>query len=333
MPELNGAKLQLYVAKAPLVEEDRGVAILSNGNLHEVTLGTARGKQMAQYILGEIDVPALAQPHKGVAAYDMSRSGQLNPEKEIVLAVYAEISRYVEALRQELVDKENIRKREQEAERLQTQADEIARLINQDYVESSKRFRRAQTVAGGADDLRTAVRMAESGEELFLPGGDDPANLVPDDEIVDSNTDRPIGPDPREPEPMVEPASPEQAETTGHEQPATASKKHPSGGFKVQYRQNGPESHRAFYEKETRVIYINLDHPQVVAAKGDAETEEPTFRRLSYEIAFTEYAVGLANEYADNGYYSDFGDPLFDIRDRIDGLARRASEVFRASAF
>ncbi|MDQ3246042.1 MAG: hypothetical protein M3Q52_03955, partial [Pseudomonadota bacterium] len=112
-------------------------------------------------------------------------------------------------------------------------------------------------------------------------------------------------------------------------QPATPSKRHPSGGFKVQFRSNGSESPRAFYEKETRIIYINLDHPQVIAAKGDGETEDPTFKRLSYEIAFTEYAIGLAKDYADNHYYSDFDEPLFDIRDRIDRLARRASEVFR----
>ena len=331
LPELDGAVLTLNVAKGPLVEEDRGVAILSNGNLHEITLGTARGKSMAQYIFGEIDVPALSAPHNGVSAYDMSRSGQLNPENELVLGLYAEISRHVEALRQELVERENVRKRAEEAEKLQSQADEIARFINQDYLESSKRFRREQTDAGRGDDLRKAIRETKIGDELFVPGGDEPASAVVDDLIIDSDTERPTGPEPREPEPAVEPASFDDAETTGHTQPATASKRHPSGGFKVQYRENGSESPRAFYEKETRIIYINLDHPQVLAAKGDGETDEPTFRRLSYEIAFTEYAIGLAKDYADNQYYSDFDEPLFDIRDRIDRLARRASEAFRAS--
>jgi hypothetical protein len=330
--ELNGAVLTLHVAKAPLVEEDRGVAILSNGNLHEITLGTASGKSMSQYIFGEIDIPALAAPHKGVAAYDMSRSGQLNPENELVLGLYAEISRHVETLRQELVERENIRKRAEEAEKLQSQADEIARLINQDYLESSKRFRREQADAGHGDDLRKAIRATEIGDDLFVPGGDEPAIHVVEDLILDADTDRPVGPDPREPEPAVEPAAIEEAETTGHSQPAAPSKRHPSGGFKVQYRENGSESPRAFYEKETRIIYINLDHPQVVAAKGDGDTEEPTFKRLSYEIAFTEYAIGLAKDYADNHYYSDFDEPLFDIRDRIDRLARRASGVFSVVA-
>jgi hypothetical protein len=65
----------------------------------------------------------------------------------------------------------------------------------------------------------------------------------------------------------------------------------------------------------------------------DWEEAEQTFKRLRYEIAFTEYAIGLAKEYADNQYYSDFDEPLFDIRDRIDRLARRASDVLKVTAF
>lgn len=327
--ELAGCKLTLHVSKAPLVEEDRGVAILSNDTLHEVTLGTARGKPMSQYIFGEVDVPALATPHKGVAAFDMSRSGQLNPENEIVLALYAEISRHIEALRQELVQQENTRKRAEEAEKLQGQADEIARFINEDYVEARKKIRRAQALAGRGDDLRTAAHIQEIGDDLFLPGGNEPARFSSEEVILNTDTDRPVGPPPREPQPTVERAADDEAETTGHSQPTTPSKRHPSGGFKVQYRENGSESPRAFYERDSRIIYVNLDHPQVVAAKGEAEIDEPTFKRLSYEIAFTEYAIGLAQEYADNYQFSDFDEPLFEIRDRIDRLARRASVIFR----
>jgi hypothetical protein len=327
---LGSSELTLHVSKAPLLEDDRGVAILSNGTLHETTLGTARGKPMSQYIFGEIDVAALSSPHKGIAAYDMSRSGQLNPENEMVLFLQAEISRYVEVLRQELVEQENARRRAEESEKLQSQADEIARLINEDFLETSKRFRRARAEVLAGEDMRLAQRIADLGEPSFLPDGDEPAIFGADQIIIDSNSERLIGPDPREPEVRVEPSPLEEAETTGHSESTKPSKKHPSGGgFKVRYRENGMEAPRAFYEAETRTIYINLDHPQVLAAKADGDTEDPTFRRLSYEIAFTEYAIGFAQEYADNKYYSDFDEPLFDIRDRIDKLARRASDVFR----
>ncbi|HEY0625717.1 MAG TPA: ATP-binding protein [Allosphingosinicella sp.] len=328
---LEGCELVLHVSKAPLLEEDRGVAILANGTLHETTLGTAKGKPMSQYIFGELEVPALAQPYKGVAAFDMSRSGQLNPENEIVLATYAGISRHVEALRQRLVESEKQRKSAEEAEKLQAQADEIARLINQDYADYSKRFRPVPTGGSGATDLRPSSKSHGEGEEVFLPEGEEPAVEVNEDIVPIEPQDNTIGPEPREPTPKVEPADPEAADTTGHTERRAPSKRHPTGGFTVQFRENGSEAARAFYERETRTIFINLDHPQVQAAKGDAEVDEPNFKRLSYEIAFTEYAIGFAQENATNNYYTDFYEPLFDMRDRIDSLARKAANVFRSS--
>lgn len=327
---LQGSQLILHVSKAPLLEDDRGVAILANGTLHETTLGTAKGKPMSQYIFGEIDVPALATPYKGVAAFDMSRSGQLNPENEVVLATYAIVSRHVEALRQKLVETERKRKTQEEAAKLQKQADDIARLINQDYADYRSRFKPVKSQGAGAADLRHGLKDAEDGRDVLLQGGDQPALQLENDVIVARpNEGTPPQPVPREPLPLVDPAEPETADTTGRTEKKAPSKQHPSGGFSVQFRENGSEAPRAFYERETRTIFINLDHPQVKAAKGDEDVEEPTFKRLSYEIAFTEYAIGFAQENANNNYYSDFYEPLFDMRDRIDSLARKAANIFR----
>jgi len=39
---------------------------------------------------------------------------------------------------------------------------------------------------------------------------------------------------------------------------------------------------------------VNLDHPQVAAAaKGEDGSRSKEFRKLAYEIAFTEYAVAV----------------------------------------
>ena len=58
----------------------------------------------------------------------------------------------------------------------------------------------------------------------------------------------------------------------------------------------GLEADRAMYREDERKIYINLDHPQLVSAKGSSSTEDPTFRRLAYEVAFTEYAIAISYE-------------------------------------
>ena len=83
-------------------------------------------------------------------------------------------------------------------------------------------------------------------------------------------------------------------------------------------------------ERESRTIYINLDHPQLQAAGGGRATpiHDGNFRRLSFEVAFTEYAIGFAQENAAAGYYLDFQDPLIDMRERIDSLSRRAAHLF-----
>src|SRR5207253_11364899 len=70
-----------------------------------------------------------------------------------------------------------------------------------------------------------------------------------------------------------------------------AARRRPRGGFSVKFRNLGEDQDRSRYDMERKTIYINLDHPAVAAALGSGGVEETTFRRLSYEIAFTEYAI------------------------------------------
>ena len=73
---------------------------------------------------------------------------------------------------------------------------------------------------------------------------------------------------------------------------------------------------------------MNLDHPQVAAAKQGRSAEDPTFRRLVYEVAFAEYAVALASELASNNEYLDASDPIVDIRECLNRLARKAAILY-----
>jgi hypothetical protein len=91
----------------------------------------------------------------------------------------------------------------------------------------------------------------------------------------------------------------------------------------------GEDSHRAHYARDERVIYVNLDHPQFVAARQAIETvEDVVFRRLAYEVAFAEYAVALASELAARDEYLDPSDPIVDIRDTLNRLARKAARLY-----
>ena len=76
------------------------------------------------------------------------------------------------------------------------------------------------------------------------------------------------------------------------------------------------------------MIVINLDHPQLVsAASGPDGMEGREFKQLSREIAFVEYAIVLPYELAQQYDYYDVEDALFEIRETINRVTRRAATV------
>jgi hypothetical protein len=86
---------------------------------------------------------------------------------------------------------------------------------------------------------------------------------------------------------------------------------------------------RAKYERNERTIWVNLEHPQIAAAKSIGE--DVAFRRLSYEVAFSEYAIALASELADGDWYQDVTDPIVDIRATINRISRAAAHLYAKS--
>jgi hypothetical protein len=52
------------------------------------------------------------------------------------------------------------------------------------------------------------------------------------------------------------------------------------------------------------------------------------FRRLAYEVAFSEYAIALASELVNHGEYIDPSDPIVDIRETLNRVARQAAALY-----
>ena len=97
----------------------------------------------------------------------------------------------------------------------------------------------------------------------------------------------------------------------------------------MDFRPMGPEEARAKYESNERTIIVNLEHPQITAALSVGGIEDPAFRRLAYEVAFSEYAIGLAVELARSGYFIDMRQPITEIRDTMNRLATKAAALYR----
>src|SRR5579871_2267530 len=93
---LGDVELTIKIAKAPLDQEWQGIAILSNGVWHMTTLAGCDGRNLANYIFGEFDVPRISQDKSAISPFDMGRNMQLNPKNETVAQILAFVGSHIE---------------------------------------------------------------------------------------------------------------------------------------------------------------------------------------------------------------------------------------------
>jgi len=323
---LGDAELVLKVSKAPVDEDLRGVAIFSNGVWHETTLAGAEGREMSNYIIGEIDVPRLDDDNSPISPFDLSRSMRLNPSNELVQAIYAFIGGSVEQVRRELVDRERERRQSEEAKHLAGQAADIARFLNEDFDSFRDKISKVKVKAAGLVDLADAPTPGNSMVGL-VDGSEVPSVLTAPmgglGAVGDGGGD---GDTPRDLAPELK--AEDGGKLTGKNAPQSQRSIGKRGGFRVEFKAMGSEEDRAIYQAEERTIYINTDHPQLSAAKGAGSITDPTFRRLAYEVAFTEYAIAISSELGKRGEYSDWTDPIYEVRETVNRLARKGARLY-----
>lgn len=321
-------ELTIKAAKAPLEEDQRGVSIYANGVWYETTLAGSENKEMAQYIFGEIDVPRLDEDTSHPAPFDMSRSMRLNASNQLVQMIYAFIGQKVEQVRRDLSEIERKRKASEEAQKLDKQAQEIALVINEDFNDYRQRVAKAKARAGIGADAGISAASGERGDDVTW-GDETPAEIIASTGAPghQGGEGSPQSDEPRLMNPVVEAGAPD-APSLGKAAGSTGDKARPRGGFAVKFANIGPDEFRAKYQRDERTIYVNLDHPQLVAARALGSMEEPTFRRLSYEVAFAEYAIALSTELAARDEYIDPSDPIVDIRETLNRVARKGAALY-----
>jgi hypothetical protein len=330
--KLGPCTLTLSVAARPLSDNERGVSIFSNGVWHETTLAGAAEKEMSNYIFGEIDIPKLDKDKSPVAPFDMSRSMQLNPANEVVQAAFAFINIHFEKLRKELAAEEKTRRASEEAKQLARQADEIAKLINDDFSEFRTLVTKVRAKARGAVDLGESEPTGTTADDDFIFGNQEPAETIrPTGEPGATGDGGANGDQPRNLNPEVAPGGqndPKKGKTVGGKE---GGRRKPQGGFSIHFRPVGAERDRAEYQADGRQILINLDHPQFKAALGSGDVHDPVFLRLAYEVAFSEYALALAFELDSRGHFAEINDALYEVRTTLNRVARRAATLYEAS--
>ena len=337
---LGDIKLTVKAAAAPLEEIHRGIQVtIGADNLVAVETAGVDTKEYGKYLFGLIDCPELDNPkYDPVAAYTNDRSMKLNPAHPVVQALIPFIGASLEQVRQELVEVGRQAKANADRRRLKETTDKIEEILNADL----KDFRERVEGLGNNVRRRTPLEGQAGGSEadptdkVVDPAGDEKGR---EDGVGGENVDHPVpnpDPTPRPPappgpdDPGGENASPAGAtDPEGDKKVAPAGTGHPRlrGGLTIDYDHYGADYDRYRWAQEERKIIINLDHPVVKLAK-DLPDDEATYRRLIWEIAFTAYAVALADLQFERDPARDSSDATYEIREALRRVWANAGALY-----
>lgn len=325
---LGAVELVIHVARVPLDVGYRGVAVTAGpGNLVALETAAIDAKEFGNYLFGEIDVPALEVPSDDgtVTAYDSSRSLRLNYSHPVAGALLAFVGSSLDAVRLQLVEKHRAARREEETRRLSEAGREIAELLNQDLDDVAQRLNEMRDLQVRSGAIAKAGGGGEDSED-FSEGGSIPGILDRTEPrartAVPTVTSGVEDPGQRRGQPDEEGADDIQPLEEGKKD------RRKRGGISVEFGNLGEDEERSHYDTERKVILINLDHPMVDAAKGAGGIEDPSFRRLAYEIAFTQYALAIAREVYERDPAITADDALFEVRDALRRVTAKAASLY-----
>jgi hypothetical protein len=327
---LGVVELTIKVAQAPLPESDQGIAITAGlGNLVALERAGVERKEFGSYLFGDVDVPNLETSDSALEPYDSSRSLTLNLAHPVPMILIPFIGSKLEEVRLKLVSKEREARKNEQARRLAKEADKIAEILNKDF----------ETVRQRLSEIRSASSAKGSANSTFggsQKGGTEPTDWVKGMETP-GDVDKVGGSNPGSGKPKRNPPDvatsgvpaddgQSSVDPTGG---SNGNRKRPRGGFRVDYKNLGREEPRSVYDPPSIAILINLDHPVVAAAIGDGGVEEVAFRRLSYEIAFSEYAMALAYETAQQDPDIPADDLIYEVRSSLNRISVAAASLYR----
>ena len=326
--------LRVKVSRGPLPDAEIGVSVTAGiGALVAVETGGIERKEFGNYLFGEVDCPAIEQTTSSIEPYDPSRNLQLNVRHPVCALLVPFIASKLEEVRLIQVKRLQEARRTEQARRLEQEANKIAEVLNRDFETVVSRLDgiRAASASAASSLARFGTKAQAGGEPgAYVEGVQTPAEVEKVDPKEPSTS--PISKNHKQDAPeLPKRARPdESADNAADLAGGEGKKRRPRGGFKVEYRALGSKEQRSKYDPSTLTILINLDHPAIknalTAASGS--TQDLSFRRLSYELAFTEYSLALGYEWIkrDPGIPAD--DVLYDIRVALNRVSAAAADLY-----
>lgn len=325
---LGNCVLSIKVSRVPLSDSQQGIVITAGEGNHVGTEDCGIGrKEFGNFLFGEIDVPALETFDTPIQPYDDSRSLKLNPEHPVVRTLIGFLGSKLEEVRQEQARASREANKTEQMRRLAQEADKIADFLNKDFDQLRERLQQIRAAAasrGPAKSLFGGSSAGSTTNDSWVKGTQERGTL-------DSLQQNPkVGDGKGRTPPNVvasasrDPDGEQSVDPVGGE----GSRRRPQGGFHVRFKPMGREQPRSEYDRTGLAILINLDHPAVANALRGSGSEDPVFRRLSYEIAFSEYAMALGHEFVRQDPDMPADDLLFDVRATLNRVARAAASLY-----
>jgi len=322
--------LTIHVARVPLSDVEQGVFVTAGANnlVGREDCGVAH-KEFGNYLFGEVDVPALESFATPIEPYDDSRSLRLNPEHPVVRVLIGFLGSKLDEVRQEQVRTSREAHKSEQMRRLAQEADRIAEFLNQDFRYLRERLEQIRSASASKGPARSLFGASAGGDEGTWTKGTSERGDV---ELASRGSNQGRGSESGRGAPDIPSAG--QANAAGKQSVDPAggdgAKRRARGGFEVRYESLGRDEHRSKYDRTTLGILINLDHAAVANALKTTGPEDPIFKRLSYEIAFSEYAMALGYELARQDPDMPADDLLYEVRATLNRVSKAAASLYTA---
>lgn len=326
---LGDVRLTVKVSPTPLPQSEVGIAITAGpGNLVAIETGGIDRKEMGNYLFGDIDAPTLETFKTPLEPYDGTRSLQLNIQHPVCAVLIPFVASKLEEVRIRQVRKLSEARKSEQARRLANEAKRIAEVLNRDFrnvMAKLEGIRAAASKPGSAGARFGTAMHAGTEEDTWVEGMTQPGTLEEPDSAKKANGQKRGRKTPNIPVA----GSPDRDGPAAVDPTGGAGKRaRPRGGFSVEYRELGDAQDRSKYDKNALAILINLDHPAVKNALRSGGIEDPNFKRLSYEIAFTEYSVALGYEMSERDPDIPADDLLYEVRSTLNRVAASAADLY-----
>jgi len=326
---LGNIDLIIKVASQPLEKKHQGVSILSKGNFYQLTLAGAENKEMSNHLFGEIDCPNLDDDDAEISPFSMSRDMELNTQNPVVRKIMAFIGLKVEEVRKILVEDDEKQKKSEEAKKLEKHEEAVSKIINEHFLKykdkikmkflskrkglsglvttetSENKNKNENSSLTLGKDLEAILDLGNSSSGEFDLNSDKSNTSENEKKLLNKNLKEKIN------EKQIA------QKTNG----GSGKKSSGASKFEVKYRNHGKDNSRAKFIMGENTVYINLEHPYIASLKGK-NVEDPLFAKITYEIAFTEYAVGLVRLLYTNKYFIENVDEyLAEVREIVNALS------------